>query len=50
MTEAECTMMSTIHMYGLIFSLDGSGKETALKGIEAILEEAEQCGGEEATA
>lgn len=39
MTEAEREMMDTIHLYGLIFSLDGSGKETVLKGVEAILEE-----------
>lgn len=39
MTEAERQMMNTIHVYGLIFSLDGNGKENALKDIEAILEE-----------
>lgn len=39
MTEAEREMMNTIHLYGLIFSLDDSGKETVLKGVEAILED-----------
>ena len=39
MTEAEREMMNTIHLYGLILSLGDGGKETALKGIEAILEE-----------
>lgn len=39
MTEAEREMMDTIHLYGLIFSLGDGGKETVLKGVEAILEE-----------
>ncbi len=38
MTEVEREMMSTIHVYGLIFSLDGSGKDAALDYMEAILE------------
>ncbi len=38
MTVAEREMMNRIHLYGLILSLDDGGKETALKGIEAILE------------
>ncbi len=39
MTEAEREMMNTIHLYGLILSLGDGGKETVLKGVEAILEE-----------
>lgn len=39
MTEAEREMMSTIHVYGLILSLGDGGKETVLKGVEAILGE-----------
>lgn len=39
MTEAERKMMNTIHLYGLILSLDDGGKETVLNGVEAILEE-----------
>lgn len=39
MTEVERQMMNTIHMYGLILSLDGGAKKTALDRIKAILEE-----------
>lgn len=39
MTEAERQMMNTIHMYGMILSLDGGTKKTALDCIKAILEE-----------
>ena len=37
MTDAEREMLTTIHLYGLIFSLDDRGKEAALKGIKTIL-------------
>lgn len=39
MTEAERKMMNTIHLYGLLLSLDGGAKKIALDRIEAILEE-----------
>lgn len=39
MTEAERKMMNTIHLYGLIFSLDGGSKLAFLDHIEAILKE-----------
>lgn len=39
MTEAERQMMNTVHMYGLILSLDGGDKKTALDRVKAILEE-----------
>lgn len=38
MTEAERGMMNTIHLYGLILSLDG-GKLAFLDHIKATLEE-----------
>lgn len=39
MTEAERQMMNTIHLYGLLLSLDGGAKKKALDCIEVILEE-----------
>lgn len=39
MTEAERQMMNTVHMYGLILSLDGGAQKTASDRINAILEE-----------
>lgn len=39
MTEAERQMMNTVHMYGLILSLDGGAKKIALDRVKAILEE-----------
>lgn len=43
MTEAEREMMNTIHMYGLMLSLDDGGKLAFMDHIEAILKE-EQSG------
>ena len=39
MTEAEREMINTIHLYGLILSLDGGGKLAFLDHIKATLEE-----------
>lgn len=39
MTEAERQMMNTIHMYGLILSLDGGAKKIALASIDEIMRE-----------
>lgn len=39
MTEEERQMINTIHLYGLILSLDGGTKNAALDCIRAILEE-----------
>lgn len=47
MTEEERTMMSTIHVYGLIFSMSDSAKDAALNRIEAIAKQ--QDSGEKAT-
>lgn len=39
MTEAERQMMNTIHLYGMILSLDGGTKKAALDRIEEIMRE-----------
>ena len=43
MTKVEREMMNTIHLYGLIFSLDGGGKDAASDYMAPILKE-EQSG------
>lgn len=43
MTGEERQMMNTIHMYGLMLSMDGASKSALLDHIKAILKE-EQSG------
>ena len=37
MTEAECKMMDTIHLYGLIFSMNDNDKDQVLDRMEEVL-------------
>lgn len=39
MTEEEREMMTTIHLYGLVFSMDDRTKDAALDYIEATFGE-----------
>ena len=44
MTEAERQMMNTIHMYGLIFSMDADTKKFIIDCMDAILKGAQTDG------